>query len=98
MNRSLLGTSAGELDKTTIPEYFILAGAGEGKSHTAQELPKMLIECATNNTSLQTCLKDVLTFNLSFENGTRLFWGEVIKCFFNYCTELPNITIKSSTV
>ncbi|CAH1767355.1 10425_t:CDS:2, partial [Entrophospora sp. SA101] len=42
----------------------------EGKHRTAQELPKMLNECVTNNTSLKTFLKDVLTFNLSFENGT----------------------------
>ncbi|CAG8601927.1 6732_t:CDS:2 [Acaulospora morrowiae] len=62
---------AGLRDKTTIPQYFILAGAGEGKSRTAQELPKLLIEC-TNDVDLQNRLKSALVFNLSFENGTKL--------------------------
>ncbi|CAG8698485.1 18761_t:CDS:2, partial [Acaulospora morrowiae] len=39
---------AGKRNKTTISQYFILAGAGEGKSRTAQELPKLLMECTNN--------------------------------------------------
>ena len=62
---------AGQLDKVKIPQYFILAGAGEGKSRTAQELPKLLIEC-TNDVDLQDRFKSALVFNLSFENGTNL--------------------------
>src|SRR5436190_24033192 len=64
----------GRLDnakKTTIPQYFILAGAGERKSRTAQELPKLLIEC-TNDVDLKNRLKSALVFNLSFENKTKL--------------------------
>ncbi|CAG8456874.1 1471_t:CDS:2 [Acaulospora colombiana] len=62
---------AGQLDKTRIPQYFILAGAGEGKSRTAQELQKLLIEC-TNDADLQNRLRSTLVFNLTFENGTKL--------------------------
>ncbi|CAG8641889.1 5740_t:CDS:2 [Funneliformis caledonium] len=67
---------AEQREKTKIPEYFILAGAGEGKSRTAQELPKLLIECAESDADLQNRLKDALVFNLSFENGTKLIRGE----------------------
>ncbi|CAG8448871.1 8972_t:CDS:2 [Acaulospora morrowiae] len=63
---------AGKCEKTTIPQYFILAGAGEGKSRTAQELPKLLIEC-TNDIDLKNRLRSALVFNLSFENETKLF-------------------------
>ena len=66
------------LDKTTIPEYFILAGAGEGKSRTAQELQNLLIECTNDNVVLQDRLRSALVFNLSFENGTKLLRGEEI--------------------
>ncbi|CAG8506857.1 10465_t:CDS:2, partial [Acaulospora colombiana] len=63
---------AGQRDKTRIPQYFILAGAGEGKSRTAQELPKLLIEC-TNDVDIQNRLRSALVFNLVFDNGTKLF-------------------------
>ncbi|RHZ64406.1 hypothetical protein Glove_325g15 [Diversispora epigaea] len=63
---------AGQCEKTTIPQYFILAGAGEGKSRTAQELPKLLIECTNDDVDLQNRLRSALVFNLSLENGTKL--------------------------
>ncbi|RHZ89391.1 hypothetical protein Glove_15g40 [Diversispora epigaea] len=63
---------AGQREKTTIPQYFILAGAGEGKSRTAQELPKLLIECTNDDVDLQNRLRSDLVFNLSLENGTIL--------------------------
>ncbi|CAG8723628.1 13130_t:CDS:2, partial [Funneliformis mosseae] len=69
---------ARQREKTKIPEYFILAGAGEGKSRTAQELPRLLIECTDSDADLQNCLKDALVFNLSFKNGTKLIWGDEI--------------------
>ncbi|CAG8534814.1 6778_t:CDS:2 [Acaulospora morrowiae] len=62
---------AGQLDKVKIPQYFILAGAGEGKSRTAQELSNLLIEYTNDNVDLQNRLKSAFVFNLSFENGTR---------------------------
>jgi hypothetical protein len=84
---------AGQLEKTKIPQYFILAGAGEGKSRTAQELPKLLLKCTNDDVDLQNRLKSALVFNLSFENGTKLLRGEeidsshaitvVIECFFS---------------
>src|SRR6266542_818619 len=69
------------LDKSKIPQYFILAGAGEGKSRTAQELPKLLIESTVsdNDVDLRNRLKSALVFNLSFENGTKLFREEEVK-------------------
>ncbi|CAG8671468.1 4651_t:CDS:2, partial [Acaulospora morrowiae] len=71
----LLKGSGWKRDKTTIPQYFFLAGAGEGKSRTAQELPKLLIEC-TNDVDLENRLRSALVFNLSFENGTKLLWSD----------------------
>ncbi|CAG8551668.1 12974_t:CDS:2 [Funneliformis caledonium] len=70
-------TSFGKLDnvkKTKIPEYFILAG-------TAQELPRLLIECADS-------LKDALVFNLSFENGTKLIRGDEIMSSKAICNRI----------
>ncbi|CAG8580579.1 16609_t:CDS:2 [Acaulospora morrowiae] len=72
---------AGRCDKMTIPQYFIIAGAGEGKSRTAQELPKLLIEC-TNDVDLQNRLRSALVFNLSFENETKLIW--MIETYCSY--------------
>jgi hypothetical protein len=66
---------AGQLDKSKIPQYYILAGAGEGKSRTAQELQNLLIECTNDNVVLQDQLRSALVFNLSFENGTKLLQG-----------------------
>ncbi|CAG8438877.1 10974_t:CDS:2 [Acaulospora colombiana] len=63
---------AGQLDKIKIPQYFILAGAGEGKSRTAQELPNLLIEYTNDDINLQNRLKSAFVFNISFENGTKL--------------------------
>lgn len=65
----------GQFDKSKIPQYFILAGAGEGKSRTAQELQNLLIECTNDNVVLQNRLRSALVFNLSFENGTKLLRG-----------------------
>ncbi|CAG8787843.1 36376_t:CDS:2, partial [Gigaspora margarita] len=63
---------AGQLNKMKIPQYFILAGAGEGKSRTAQELPNLLIEYTNDDVILQNRLKSALVFSLSFENETQL--------------------------
>ncbi|CAG8577635.1 530_t:CDS:2 [Funneliformis caledonium] len=79
---------AGQREKTKIPEYFILAGAEEGKSRTAQELPRLLIECADSDADLQNRLKDALVFNLSFENGTKLIRGDEITSSKAICNRM----------
>ncbi|CAG8483219.1 9293_t:CDS:2 [Funneliformis caledonium] len=74
---------ARQCEKTKIPEYLILAEAGEGKSYTAQECLRLLIKYTNSNADLQNCLIDVFIFNLSFEDGTKLIWEDEIMSFKN---------------
>ncbi|CAG8472747.1 13632_t:CDS:1, partial [Gigaspora rosea] len=64
----------GQIDKTYIPLYFLLSGAGTGKSRTANELPRLAKEYAEDigDADLKKALEKPFVFNVSFENGTPL--------------------------
>jgi hypothetical protein len=60
------------LEKSTTPLFFMIAGAGEGKSRSANELPSILREEFASHAELKSRFKNALVFNISFENGTKL--------------------------
>jgi hypothetical protein len=71
-----------EIDKTYIPTYFYLGGAGTGKSRHGSEFASSVQEAITlhpqhdlykdNAHELAQRLKDAFVFHVSFENGTPL--------------------------
>ncbi|KAJ1559886.1 hypothetical protein HK096_010755, partial [Nowakowskiella sp. JEL0078] len=58
-----------QIDKTTIPLYCILDGAGSGKSKLQTEL-KTIAAKSVENDKLRKRLQTVNVFNVSFENET----------------------------
>ncbi|KAN0087013.1 hypothetical protein V8E54_000701 [Elaphomyces granulatus] len=66
----------GNLDKSTIPLYLILSGAGTGKSRNAAELHETTYRCfdgtyfQETNEELANFLRDPYIFHISFENGS----------------------------
>lgn len=65
------------IDKTTIPLYLFLSGAGTGKSRNAAELDKTIHSCFDGtyfdkNEQLASQLRTSFVFHVSFENGTSL--------------------------
>ncbi|KAJ1563142.1 hypothetical protein HK096_001911, partial [Nowakowskiella sp. JEL0078] len=60
-----------QIDKTTIPLYCVLDGAGSGKSKLLTEL-KTIAAKSVENKELRKRLQTVNVFNVSFENGTML--------------------------
>jgi hypothetical protein len=63
---------AGSRDKSDMPLYLLLAGAGMGKSRNATEFHKTLIECSPVNSDLRRRLNDAAVFHISFEDDTSL--------------------------
>ncbi|CAJ0755074.1 14726_t:CDS:2 [Entrophospora sp. SA101] len=61
-----------QLDKSTTPLFFMIAGAGEGKSRNANELPNILHEEFASHEELKKRFENALVFNISFENGTKI--------------------------
>jgi len=67
-----------EIDKTYIPAYFYLGGAGTGKSRHGLEFASSVQEAITLRTQhplyheLAQRLKKAFVFHVSFENGTPL--------------------------
>jgi len=60
-------------DKTCMPLYLFLSGAGTGKSRHATELCKTVIECLEDeDEELKKKLEDAWVFHVSLENGTSL--------------------------
>ncbi|GBC05021.1 hypothetical protein RclHR1_00060034 [Rhizophagus clarus] len=59
-------------DKITTPIFLMTAGGGCGKSRNATEFPKVLNKIFANDPELEPCLQEALTFNVSFENDTRI--------------------------
>lgn len=59
-------------DKTTIPMYLFLCGAGTGKSRNAQEFHHSLLACLTEKEDweLKKRVKDAWVFHVSLKNGT----------------------------
>jgi hypothetical protein len=58
--------------KTNTPIFFMVSGAGCGKSRNATELPKTLCKIFANHPELRSRLLEALIFNISLENGTRI--------------------------
>jgi hypothetical protein len=69
---------ANQIDKTYMPAYFYLGGAGTGKSRHASEFASSIQEAITLRTQhplyhdLAQRLKTAFVFHVSFENGTPL--------------------------
>lgn len=61
-------------DKTNIPVYLFLSGAGTGKSRNAMEFHKTVIHCLPDG-ELRQRLKNAWTFHVSLENGTT--WRQI---------------------
>ena len=72
-----------EIDKTYIPAYFYLGGAGTGKSRHGSEFASSVQEAITLRTKhplyreLAQRLKKAFVFHVSFENGTVLVEEEM---------------------
>ena len=65
------------IDKTTIPLYLFLSGAGTGKSRNAAELDKTIYKCFDGtyfdeNQQLVSQLQSPFVFHVSLETGTSL--------------------------
>jgi hypothetical protein len=59
-------------DKSNTPIFFMVSGAGCGKSRNAIEIPKILHKIFVNDLELRPCLEDALTFAITFENDTKI--------------------------
>ncbi|KAK3810919.1 MAG: hypothetical protein J3Q66DRAFT_404319 [Benniella sp.] len=58
-------------DKSTIPLYLFLCGAGTGKSRNAQELHRSAVSCLTDKDhELRSRIEQAWVFHISLENGT----------------------------
>ncbi|KAF9996051.1 hypothetical protein BGZ65_008337, partial [Modicella reniformis] len=58
-------------DKSTIPMYLFLCGAGTGKSRNAQEFHRSLISClAEEDKELKVMIENAWVFHVGFENGS----------------------------
>ena len=69
--------SSNKIDKTYMPIYFYLGGAGTGKSRHASEFAFSVQEAIKSHTSLAQRLKNPFVFHVSFENGTPLLEDEM---------------------
>ncbi|RUO95862.1 hypothetical protein BC936DRAFT_143070, partial [Jimgerdemannia flammicorona] len=68
-------------DKSTIPTYLFLSGAGTGKSRNANEFRKTAVESLSSDDSelastLRTRLSGAWVFNVSFETGNSIRYDE----------------------
>jgi hypothetical protein len=68
----------GKIDKTTIPTYFFLSGAGTGKSRNGTEFHRTLVECSRQGSDLRARLEKAKVFLVSLENGMSLSSSELI--------------------
>jgi hypothetical protein len=60
-------------DKSNTPIFFMVSGAGCGKSRNATEIPiKILCRIFVNDLELRSRLEDALFFAITFENGTKI--------------------------
>lgn len=69
------------IDKTTIPLYLFLSGAGTGKSRNAAELHQTAYKCFSGhyfqrNEKLANLILGSFVFHVSFENGTSILPSE----------------------
>lgn len=71
----------GHIDKSTIPLYLFLSGAGTGKSRNAAEIHNTMYHCFDGtyfdkHHELEAQLRDPFIFHVSFENGTSVRLSE----------------------
>ncbi|GES91215.1 crinkler (CRN) family protein, putative [Rhizophagus clarus] len=66
-------------DKSNTPIFFMISGAGCGKSRNATELPNVLRRIFKDHSDLGPRLLNALVFNIPLENGTLLNTREEIK-------------------
>ncbi|CAB4440588.1 unnamed protein product [Rhizophagus irregularis] len=59
-------------EKTNTPIFFMISGAGCGKSRNATELPKILCKIFKDDPELEPRFQEALIINISFENGTKI--------------------------
>ncbi|KAG0271060.1 hypothetical protein BGZ95_001193, partial [Linnemannia exigua] len=65
-------------DKSTIPLYLFLSGAGTGKSRNAQEFHQSAVSCLTEeDRELRNRIEHAWVFHVSLENGTSPLFQEV---------------------
>ncbi|KAF9328712.1 hypothetical protein BG006_008144 [Podila minutissima] len=69
----------GRRDKSTIPLYLFLCGAGTGKSRNAQEFHQSATACLIEDEDreLRKRIEDAWVFHVSLENGVSLLENEV---------------------
>ena len=68
---------AGQIDKTTMPLYLFLSGAGTGKSRNASEFHRTVVEClGDEDEELKNKLRNAWVFHVSFEKGSSLMKSE----------------------
>ncbi|KAL1916177.1 uncharacterized protein VTP21DRAFT_6181 [Calcarisporiella thermophila] len=66
----------GHIDKTTMPLYLFLSGAGTGKSRNATEFHRSLLECLPEEQlELRSKIRDAWVFHVSLENGSSIIDG-----------------------
>ncbi|CAG8509257.1 5556_t:CDS:2 [Funneliformis caledonium] len=67
----------GVVDKSFIPIYLFLSGAGTGKSRNAEEFYNMTLACLSDSKDLKLKgrIRNAWVFNISFENGNSLSYG-----------------------
>ncbi|KAF9095501.1 hypothetical protein BGX27_001265 [Mortierella sp. AM989] len=69
---------SGQRDKSTIPMYLFLCGAGTGKSRNAQEFHRSAVYClAEEDRELRNKIEHAWVFHISLENGTSPLSKEV---------------------
>lgn len=66
----------GHIDKTTIPTYLYLSGAGTGKSRHASEFYQILLKSLPEETELRGRLESAWVFHTTLENGSSLNYHE----------------------
>ncbi|RGB30967.1 hypothetical protein C1646_276735 [Rhizophagus diaphanus] len=59
-------------EKTNTPIFFMVSGAGCGKSRNATELPNILCKIFDDDPELKSRLQEALIFNISLENSTKI--------------------------
>lgn len=59
-------------EKTNTPIFFMVSGAGCGKSRNATELPKILRKIFKDDPELGPRFQEALIFNIPLENGTKI--------------------------
>ncbi|CAG8742939.1 2705_t:CDS:2, partial [Funneliformis caledonium] len=82
-------------DKSNTLIFFMVSGAGCGKSRNATEIPKTLCKIFVNDLELRPRLEDALIFAITFENGTK---STCLPKLMQICANQKNVALKELTV